>query len=53
MSKKSTGYGHIPGKILRLAHDDMANPFTFLMNAVIESSKLPSEMKYAELSPLF
>ena len=51
--KKSTGYDYIPGKILRLAHNPLANPFTFLMNACIENSKFPSEMKYAKLSPLF
>ena len=51
--KKSTGYDHIPGKILCLAHNALANPFTSLMNACIENSKFPSELKYAELSPLF
>ena len=51
--KKSTGYDHIPGKILRLAHNASANPFIFGMNACIENSKFTSEMKYAELSPLF
>ena len=51
--KKSTSYDHIPGKILRLAHNALINPFTFLMNACIENSKFPSELKYAELSPLF
>ena len=51
--KKSTGYDHIPGKILSLAHKASANPFAFLMNACTENSKFSSEIKYAELNPLF
>ena len=51
--KKSTGYSQIPGNILHLAHNALAKPFTFLMNARIENSMFPSEVKYAECSPLF
>ena len=32
--------------LVRLAHKALAKPFTFLMNALIENFKLPSEMKY-------
>jgi hypothetical protein len=52
-SNKSTGYDDIPGKLLRIAHNELAMPLTYLLNSCICHSVFPDTMKPAEVSPVF
>ena len=52
-SKKATGYDGIPGKLLRLAHKELAMPLANLINTCLIQSIFPNNMKCAELSPVF
>ena len=49
--RKATGYDHIPGKIIRIAHQELSLPITRLINTAISASAFPSNMKCAEVSP--
>ena len=51
--RKATGYDNIPGKLLRLAHSELALPLTNLINTCLIRSTFPGIMKCAELSPVF
>ena len=51
--RKATGYDNIPGKLLRIAHVPLSAPFTHLINTCIMQNVFPSNMKCAELTPLF
>ena len=51
--RKATGYDNIPGKLLRLAHSELAFPLTNLINTCLTRNTFPDIMKYAELSPIF
>ena len=49
--RKATGYDHIPGKIVRIAHQELLFPITRLINTAITANAFPSNMKLAEISP--
>ena len=49
--RKATGYDHIPGKIVRIVHQELSFPITRLINTAITANAFPSDMKLAEISP--
>ena len=49
--RKATGYDHIPGKIYRIAYQELSFPITRLINTAITANAFPSNMKFAEISP--
>ena len=49
--RKALGYDHIPGKIIRIAHQELSAPITSLINNVISANAFPSVLKCAEISP--
>ena len=51
--RKATGFDNIPGKILKLAHEPLSIPLTFLINSSISQNVFPDDLKCAEVSPLF
>lgn len=52
-SKKATGYDSIPPKLLKIGADVLTGPVTYLVNRSIESCKFPSQLKCAEVTPIF
>ena len=50
---KRAGYDNIPGKLISLAHSALAPVLTHLVYLCIKSSKYPTNMKLAELSPMY
>ena len=50
---KGPGYDCIPGKLIRLVHEVLSPHFTYILNQCITRSVFPSNMKNAELSPLY
>jgi len=51
--KKTTGADSIPAKILKRSIDIVKEPLTQLFNNSIDKSEFPSDMKLANVSPLF
>jgi len=51
--RKATGFDNIPGKLLRLAHQQLSQPLASVINASILQNVFPDEMKCAEVSPIF
>ena len=51
--RKSTGFDNIPGKLIRLAHRELAVPITNLINVSMTQSVFPDIYKCAEVSPIF
>ena len=51
--RKATGYDNIPGKLLRLAHGELAGPVTNLINTTMAMDTFPNPMKYTEVSPFY
>ena len=51
--KKATGCDNIPGKILRLAHNELTTPLTSLMNNCMGRGIFPGNMTLAEVSPSY
>ena len=51
--RKATGYDNIPCKLLRLAHQELASPLAFIINASISQNTFPDNMKCAEVNPIF
>ena len=51
--RKATGYDNIPGKLLRLAHSELAMPLANLINKCIVLNNFPVNMKCAEVSPIY
>ena len=49
--RKATGYDHIPGKIVRIAHQELSFPVTRLINTAITANAFPSNIKLTEISP--
>ena len=49
--RNATGYDHIPGKIVRIAHQELSFPITRLINTAITANAFPSNMKFTEISP--
>ena len=52
-SSKASGYDNIPPKLLKVAAKELAQPIATLVNKSVIMSHFPSELKKAELSPLF
>ena len=52
-SKKSAGYDSIPPKVLKESVNIVKNPLRLLFNISLEKEQFPSELKYADVSPLF
>ena len=52
-ARKATGFDNLPGKILKLAHEPLSIPLTFLINNSISQNVFPDDLKCAEVSPLF
>ena len=50
--KKATGFDNVPGKLLRIAHDEFSVPLASLINACMRNDTFPNIMKYAELNPI-
>ena len=48
---KATRYDHIPGKIVRIAHQALSFPITHVINTAISANAFPSNMKLTEISP--
>ena len=51
--KKSAGYDSIPPKVLKELVNIVKNPLRLLFNTSLEKELFPSELKYADVSPLF
>ena len=51
--RKATGFDNIPGKLLRLAHEELSNPLASLINASVTQNVFPDEMKCAEVTPIY
>ena len=51
--KKSIGYDNFPPKLLKVAKDEFAPFITSLINIAIDKSHFPSDLKYAEIAPVF
>ena len=49
--RKATWYDHIPGKIVRIAHQELSFPITRLINTAITANAFPSNVKFAEIRP--
>ena len=47
-NKKSQGYDNIPGKLLRLAHSDLAPHLMYFVNECFRTSAIPNNMKNTE-----
>ena len=48
---KATRCDHIPGKIVRIAHQALSFPITHVINTAISANAFPSNMKLTEISP--
>ena len=51
--KKSTGYDNLPPKLLSVASKELAFPMSQLINSCIVNTYFPTDLKYAEISPIF
>ena len=51
--KKATGCDNIPGKILRLSHNELTTPLTSLINNCMKCGIFPENMKLADVSPIY
>ena len=50
-TRKATGFDNIPCKILKIAHEPLSRPLTFLMNASMNQNIFPDLLKaLADLS---
>ena len=52
-SKKATGYDNIPGKLIKVAHRELANPLCNLINHAMKLKCFPCIMKSAEVTPVY
>ena len=52
-SKKATGYDNIPGRIIKLACNEIAPPLTKIINTSIEHNSFPDTLKKAEIGPVY
>ena len=52
-SKKATGADSIPPKILKHSVHILKSPLTQLFNSMVKINHFPSDLKYANVSPLF
>ena len=51
--KKSTGYDHIPPKLVKLSSNVLASPLTSIINKGLITSTFPQDMKMAEVTPAY
>ena len=51
--RKATGYDNIPGRLLRIAHSELSQPLCNVINDSLSQNCFPSNMKRAEVSPVF
>ena len=51
--RKATGFDKIPGKLLRIVHNELSGPLANLINNCMSQNVFPECMKCAELSPIF
>ena len=51
--RKATGYDNIPGKLLRVAHNELSVPICHLLNSCISHQRFPGVFKFAEVSPAY
>ena len=51
--QKSTGCDNIPGKLLRLAHNELSIPLSNVFNSCIKQCVFPDIMKCGEVSPVY
>ena len=52
-SNKATGYDNVPPKLIKVAANELAHPISNLINKSINASCFPSQLKRAEVSPLY
>ena len=52
-TNKATGPDNIPAKILKTAIDEIYNLLTYLFNVTVATCTFPSEMKQADITPIF
>ena len=52
-SKRATGYDNIPGKLIKFAHWELANPLCNLINHSMKLKCFPCIMKSAEVTPMY
>ena len=52
-SKKATGYDNIPGKLIKIVHQELANPLCNLINYSMKLKCFPSIMKSAEVTLVY
>ena len=51
--RKSTGYDNIPGKLVRVAHKELAAPIAKIINVSMTNNVFPDTLKCAEVSPVY
>ena len=52
-TKKSTGYGNIPAKLLKIGAAPLAGILPHLLNMFIEQCLFPDELKFADVAALY
>ena len=52
-TRKSTGYDNIPAKLLHIAHIELAQPISHLINCTMGMNVFPETLKCADASPVF
>ncbi len=50
---KACGYDKIPASLLKCASEELCQSYTHIINASIKNSVFPSDLKHAEVSPIF
>ena len=51
--KKATGHDQIPPKLIKLGADHLSAPLQYLINMTIRSSCFPTDLKAAEVTPIY
>ena len=51
--RKATGYDNIPGKLIKIAHQELSIPLCNLINKSMKLRCFPGIMKSAEVAPLY
>ena len=50
---KATGCGQMPAKVLQIVSQNLATPLTSIINASINQSRFPQDLKLADVSPVY
>ena len=53
VTKPSSGHDNVQSKFLKMCADDIAGPYCDIFNRCVETSSFPSDMKFAEIGPLY